>query len=60
MGDWIWPVNRDVNLPTGAWHNNKGQRRLNMLFGDSHVAVSKLDATVVPINAPVDINGPWW
>jgi prepilin-type N-terminal cleavage/methylation domain-containing protein/prepilin-type processing-associated H-X9-DG protein len=60
IGDWIWHYNRSVNLPEGAWHNNKGQRRLNMLFGDGHVAVSQLDTSVVNVNDPVNINGLWW
>ena len=62
LGDWIWHYNRDVNLPDGVWHNNKGQRRLNMLFGDSHVALWRLDLANPPptVSQPVDLNYLWW
>lgn len=60
IGDWIWHYNRSVNVPEGAWHNHKGKRNLNMLFGDGHVAVSKLDTSVVGVGAPVNLNGLWW
>jgi prepilin-type N-terminal cleavage/methylation domain-containing protein/prepilin-type processing-associated H-X9-DG protein len=39
QGDWEWE-NQSYNPATspGAWwHNYKGQRRFNMLFGDGHV-----------------------
>ena len=60
LGDWLWHFNRSVIMPSGAWHNYKGQRRLNMLFGDSHVAVSKLDAYNATAGQAVDINFEWW
>jgi len=60
LGDWIWQMNRSDVLQQGVWHNNSGQRRLNMLYGDSHVEVSKLDATTVSVSQPVDINFTWW
>jgi prepilin-type N-terminal cleavage/methylation domain-containing protein/prepilin-type processing-associated H-X9-DG protein len=59
MGDWIWHPNRPLNLPESVWHNYKGQRRLNMLYGDGHVALSKLPATM-DVNQPVDMNFTWW
>ncbi len=59
MGDWIWHPNRPLNLPQSVWHNYKGQRRLNILYGDSHVAVSQLPATM-NVNQPVDMNFTWW
>ncbi|HEY3863667.1 MAG TPA: prepilin-type N-terminal cleavage/methylation domain-containing protein [Verrucomicrobiae bacterium] len=39
QGDWEWE-NQSYNISTnnGAWwHNYKGQRKFNMLFGDGHV-----------------------
>jgi prepilin-type N-terminal cleavage/methylation domain-containing protein/prepilin-type processing-associated H-X9-DG protein len=62
MGDWLWHFNRDTSLPDGVWHNDKGQRRLNMLFGDSHVEVWKLDqANPAPtVSQPVNIGYLWW
>ena len=37
QGDWPWHPNRDINAKRSLWHNNKGKRFENMLFGDSHV-----------------------
>jgi prepilin-type processing-associated H-X9-DG protein len=37
IGDWIWQPDRPLNLPAAQWHNYKGKRKLNMLFGDLHV-----------------------
>ena len=45
QGDWPWHANRSITGDKSVWHNFKGKRRLNLLFGDSHVASSKL-ATV--------------
>src|SRR5208282_607126 len=59
MGDWIWHPNRPLNLPQSVRHNYKGQRRLNMLYGDGHVENSKLPATL-DVYQPVDINYLWW
>ena len=59
MGDWIWHPNRPLNLPQSVWHNYKGQRRLNMLYGDGHVATPKLPATMDVYQA-VDMNFTWW
>jgi len=59
MGDWIWSPNRPIDNPESLWHNNKGQRRLNLLYGDGHVEASKLPTTY-PLNTPVDINAAWW
>jgi prepilin-type N-terminal cleavage/methylation domain-containing protein/prepilin-type processing-associated H-X9-DG protein len=39
QGDWEWE-NQSYNINTNAgawWHNFKGERRFNMLFGDGHV-----------------------
>jgi prepilin-type N-terminal cleavage/methylation domain-containing protein/prepilin-type processing-associated H-X9-DG protein len=41
QGDWEWE-DQSYNLNTAAsawWHNYRGQRRFNMLFGDGHVEV---------------------
>ena len=37
MGDWPWHANRDVKATQTVWHNYKGKRFENMLFGDGHV-----------------------
>ena len=59
MGDWIWHPNRPLNLPQSVWHNAKGHRRLNMVYGDGHVDISTLPDTL-NINQPVDMNFIWW
>jgi len=37
QGDWPWHANRDIIDARSVWHNFKGKRFENMLFGDSHV-----------------------
>ena len=37
QGDWPWPGNRSIDDPMSVWHNIKGKRSENMLFGDGHV-----------------------
>ncbi len=53
QGDWEWE-NQSYNITTNAgWHNFKGQRRYNMLFGDGHVAFY-----LFPTNTPSFQDGP--
>ena len=59
IGDWIWHPNRPMDSAKqsqrSVWHNNKGQRFVNLLFGDSHVKTTLLPAT------GTDLTGPgWW
>jgi len=37
QAEWDWHAHHDVNNPKTWWHNNRGQRRFNVLFGDGHV-----------------------
>jgi prepilin-type N-terminal cleavage/methylation domain-containing protein len=37
QGDWNWQYNRSTTGSTAIWHNNAGDRREAMLWGDSHV-----------------------
>jgi prepilin-type N-terminal cleavage/methylation domain-containing protein len=37
QGDWPWHANRDMRAQRSLWHNYKGKRYENMLFGDGHV-----------------------
>jgi prepilin-type N-terminal cleavage/methylation domain-containing protein len=59
LGDWPWHPNRPVEDPRSAWHSYKGERRDNLLFGDGHVAYSKLPAKM-NMYQPVNMNGIWW
>ncbi len=55
QGDWEWE-NQSYNIYTNAgawWHNFKGTRRFNMLFGDGHVVFFTF-----PTNTPKFQYGP--
>jgi prepilin-type N-terminal cleavage/methylation domain-containing protein/prepilin-type processing-associated H-X9-DG protein len=57
QGDWEWEnqsYNINVNPNSSAWwHNFKGQRRFNMLFGDGHLVFYTF-----PTNTPQFQEGP--
>jgi len=62
QGDWPWHANRDTTLKQTVWHNSKGRRFENMLFGDIHV-----EGYVFPkamdgwgSSSPPDPNFSWW
>jgi type II secretory pathway pseudopilin PulG len=38
QGDWNWQYNRNAATVTADWHNNKGDRKEAMLWGDCHVS----------------------
>jgi prepilin-type N-terminal cleavage/methylation domain-containing protein len=46
MGDHNWPGNRPAELAQNVWHNFNGQRRNNVLFGDSHVQFFQLPKSI--------------
>ena len=70
QGDWPWHGSRDsgdgkvagVNAAKSVWHNNKGKRGWNMMYGDGHVSVFLFPAKYDPSwqLRPVDINFDWW
>ena len=37
QGDWPWQGSRDINDKRSVWHNDRGRKKFNILFGDSHV-----------------------
>lgn len=57
QGDWHWHPNRDV-----VWHNVKGKRQHNILFGDGHVEYFRLpeETKHQPYSPPPDKNWLWW
>jgi len=63
-GDWPWHPNRSVNDPHNNWHNYKGSRWMNILFGDGHVVFwhfpKGYDTDPKYRSGWYDINGPWW
>ena len=65
IGDLPQHPNRDVNVENAVWHNYKGQRRLNTLYGDAHLARSPFPNTMPLVLTPaysIDGNyyGNWW
>jgi prepilin-type N-terminal cleavage/methylation domain-containing protein len=59
QGDWEWQPNRDLSSPRSNWHTYKGARKVDMLFGDTHVDYSKMPDTMV-LDNNYDINYDWW
>ena len=71
QGDWPWMASRDSGDATTAaaaaavrslWHNNKGQRGWNMMYGDGHVALFRFPKDYDPtdVNSKVNVNAAWW
>ncbi len=61
QGDWPWHANRSLTDPRTVWHNDKGRRYENMLFGDGHVAIYHFPAAMDNwISVAPDINFDWW
>jgi len=70
QGDWPWHGSRDagdgaVSGAAGArsiWHNNRGQRGWNMMYGDGHVAIFRFPSNYGPaqVNMPVNRANAWW
>lgn len=52
QGDSPWHSNRDVNNEKTAWHNVRGERRNNILFGDGHVEFFRFPAEFEPRISP--------
>jgi prepilin-type N-terminal cleavage/methylation domain-containing protein len=70
QGDWPWHGSRDAgdgvvtSAARGAslWHNNKGQRGWNIMYGDGHVALFRFPKDYDPsdMNNKVNIQAAWW
>lgn len=62
LGDNPWHANRTDDNPKDMWHNYKGQRRENMLFGDGHVEFYRFPKEMPQwLAAPApDPNFKWW
>ncbi len=58
LGDWPWQENRSATTPANIWHDYKGQRRENVLFGDGHSEHYQFPANLVT-SAP-DPNYIFW
>jgi prepilin-type N-terminal cleavage/methylation domain-containing protein len=61
LGDWPWHANRGVYDARTEWHNYRGKRFENMLFGDGHVEFFQFPKELDQwISTPPDINFRWW
>jgi len=61
QGDWLWHGSRDLKSPKAVWHNYKGKRVCNMLYGDGHVASYRFPPEMDNwLSTPFDINFIWW
>jgi len=65
QGDWPWhanrPVDNDKDYRLSVWHNYRGKRYENMLFGDGHVVNYHFPPAMVnwTTDKP-DLNWDWW
>ncbi|MBI3415199.1 MAG: type II secretion system protein [Verrucomicrobia bacterium] len=62
QGDWHWNGSRDANDPKSVWHNYRGKRFYNMLFGDGHVENYTFPKEYVKWQQgfPPDPDYKWW
>ncbi len=63
QGDWEWENNLySLNDPKSWWHNDRGQRRQNMLFGDGHVVYFRFPEEMKDwmFSPPPDPSFLWW
>lgn len=61
LGDWPWHANRDTRAKQTVWHNYKGKRYENMLFGDAHVENYKFPPQMDQwVGIAPDPKFTWW
>ncbi|HEV7924386.1 MAG TPA: hypothetical protein VGR14_03470 [Verrucomicrobiae bacterium] len=61
QGDWDWQYNRSDTLQMHDWHNNTGDRKQVMLWGDSHVSFFQFPSNAfVSDDAAPDPNYIFW
>jgi prepilin-type N-terminal cleavage/methylation domain-containing protein/prepilin-type processing-associated H-X9-DG protein len=61
QGDWIWMGSRELKTARGIWHNYKGKRVCNMLYGDGHVETYRFPTNMEAlVSASVKIDAKWW
>ena len=62
LGDWLWHPNRVLTSPRAIWHNYKGKRRENMLYGDGHALYIPNDRRweTTSVGQTPDPNFTWW
>jgi prepilin-type N-terminal cleavage/methylation domain-containing protein len=61
QGDWDWHYNRVTTGVLAVWHNNSGDRKEAMLWGDSHVAFFQFPSDALDSDgAAPDPNYVFW
>jgi prepilin-type N-terminal cleavage/methylation domain-containing protein len=61
LGDWPWHANRSTFDRRSEWHNFKGRRYENMLFGDGHAEYFQFPKEMDNwIGIAPDMNFKWW
>ena len=62
QADWPWHANRSITDKRSVWHNDKGKRYENVLFGDCHVENFRFPKELDNwISSPApDKNFRWW
>ena len=65
QGDWPWHANRPVDIDRdyrlSLWHNYKGRRYENMLFGDGHVVNYHFPPAMVNwVSDKPNMDWQWW
>jgi len=70
QGDWPWHGSRDSgdgrvhprDRDKSVWHNNRGQRGWNMMYGDGHVQLFRFPAEYNAdwLTRPVRQDNAWW
>jgi len=62
QGDWPWHGTRDPRDKRSVWHNYKGKRTFNMLFGDGHVEnyLFPKGYEAWQLSPPPDPSYKWW
>jgi len=61
QGDWNWQYNRTTTTTTADWHNNRGDRKEAMLWGDGHVSFFQFPVNALESDGELhDINYVFW
>ncbi len=70
QGDWPWHGSRDAGDGTvdpkskdkSAWHNNRGERGWNLMWGDGHVSIFRFPKNYGPDDMYNAVNrtNAWW
>jgi prepilin-type N-terminal cleavage/methylation domain-containing protein len=60
LAEWNWHANRDIMSGRSVWHNFKGARKENVLWGDLHVEFYAFPNEAGKELTPPDINYLYW